>query len=101
MPDKDPVEPLVEQAMEQLLSTSAGRSEAHRLGSKDDDLATFQKQNDVSDEVAEAAIKEWVLTHNGEFDWNLEEVKAICLRNKTAGIPKQYLPESKKQGSLR
>lgn len=96
MPDKDSVEPLVKQVMEQLLSTPTGRSEVQRIGSKDDELTAFQKQHDISTEVAEAAIKEWVLTHNGEIDWNLEEVKSLCLRNKATGIPKEYLPESKK-----
>ncbi|MBL8828442.1 MAG: hypothetical protein JNM18_15780 [Planctomycetaceae bacterium] len=96
MPEKDPVEPMVKQVMEQLLSTPAGRCEVQRIGSKDDDLTAFQKQHDISSEVAEAAIKEWVLTHKGEFDWNLDEVKSLCLRNKATGIPTEYLPESKK-----
>ena len=35
-------------------------------------------------------------THRFDFDWDLEEVKAICLRNKRSGIPYRYLPESEK-----
>jgi hypothetical protein len=96
MSDKDPVEATVKQVMDQLSSTVAGRSEVQRIGTKDDDLTAFQKQHSISNEIAEAAIKEWVLTHRGQCDWNLQEVKAICLRNKEGGIPKQYLPESKK-----
>ena len=42
--------------------------------------------------MAEAAIKEWVLTHNGNFDWDLEDVKRICLRDKAEGTPNKYSP---------
>ncbi len=91
-----PVEPMVEQIMKELLSTPSGRSEVQRIGGKDNDLTEFQKQHDISEEIAEAAIKEWVLTHNGQFDWNIKDVEAICLRNKKRGIPYEYLPESKK-----
>lgn len=36
------------------------------------------------------------MTHGCDFDWNLEEVKAICLRNQRSGIPREYLPEAEK-----
>jgi hypothetical protein len=66
--------------VDQLLSTPQGRSTADRLASKDDQLTAFQRAHGIPDSVAEAAIKEWVIEHGGNFDWNLEEVKAICLR---------------------
>jgi hypothetical protein len=53
---------------------------ADRLVNKDKKLTEFQRANGISDEVAEAAITEWVLTHGGNFDWDLEDVKAICRR---------------------
>jgi len=37
------------------------------------------------------------MTHGRDSDWNLEDVKAICLRNKASGIPRAYLPESEKR----
>jgi hypothetical protein len=37
------------------------------------------------------------MTHGRDFDWNLEAVKAICLRNKASGIPPEYLPEAEKR----
>jgi len=52
-----------------------GLAKAQELGDKDVALTRFQRANDISDEIAEAAIKEWVLTHNGNFDWDLEDVK--------------------------
>ena len=42
-------------------------------------------------------IKPRVMTHGPDFDWNLEEVKAICLRNKASGIPRASLPEAEKR----
>lgn len=66
----------------QLTSTPEGAAMAHRLADKDDQLTAFQRMNDISDDIAEAAIREWVTTHNGNFDWDLEDVKAICLRRK-------------------
>jgi hypothetical protein len=85
-----------EEVMDQIMSTPEGRSEVERIGGKDVALTRFQQANGISERIVEAAIKEWVLTHNGNFDWNLEEVKAICLRNKRSGIPHAYLPESEK-----
>ncbi|MEY4565822.1 MAG: hypothetical protein RLY14_792 [Planctomycetota bacterium] len=69
-----------QEVVEQLTSTPEGRATADRLASKDDRLTAFQRANGISDSIAEAAIKEWVIGHSGNFDWNLEEVKAICLR---------------------
>ena len=66
----------------QLSSTPEGRTMADRLGSKDEQLTAFQRANGISDSIAEAAIKEWVISHGGNFDWNLEEVKVICRRMK-------------------
>ncbi len=80
-----------------LTSTPEGKAAADRLVSKDDQLTEFQKANGISDRIAEAAIKEWVTKHGGNFDWNLEDVKEICLRNKRDGIPYDYLPESEKR----
>jgi hypothetical protein len=60
-------------------------------------LNCFQRVHGISERIAEAAIKEWVLTHNGDFDWDLDEVKAICLRNLRDGIPKRYLPETEQR----
>ena len=98
MPDNDPVGSIVKHVMDQVLSTPAGHSKVQQINNKDNDLTSFQQQHNISSENAEAAIKEWILTHNGHFDWNLEEVKAICLRNYETGIPKQYLPESTQLG---
>jgi hypothetical protein len=94
-----------------LMSTPAGRQEVDRLGSilkraelNDAALRRFQNENAISDRIAEAACKEWVQTHNtnttglADFksDWDLQEVKSICLRDKEHGIPYEYLPENEK-----
>lgn len=63
----------------------------------EDERTAFQRANGISERIAEAAIKEWVMTHGRDFDWNLEAVKAICLRNKASGIPRAYLPEAEKR----
>ena len=75
------------QVMDQVMSTPQGRATATRLADKDDQLTAFQQANGISERIAEAAIKEWVMTHGRDFDWNLEDMKAICLRNKVSGIP--------------
>ena len=85
------------QVMDQVMSTPQGRATATRLADKDDQLTAFQQANGISERIAEAAIKEWVMTHGRDFDWNLEAVKAICLRNKASGIPRAYLPEAEKR----
>lgn len=95
-PKMDETEKAVDDVMNQLQSTPEGRAEVERIGNKDVQLERFQRQHDISDRIAEAAIKEWVLTHGGNFDWILEDVKKLCLRNKKDGIPHQYLPESEK-----
>jgi hypothetical protein len=64
---------------------------------KDEALSQFQVDELISDADAEAAIKEWVTEHNGNFDWNLEEVKYLCIRNRDFGIPFDFLPETVKQ----
>ena len=61
------------------------------------DTARLAQANGISERIAEAAIKEWWMKHGGDFDWNLEDVKAICLRNKARGIPPEYLPEAEKR----
>lgn len=50
-----------------------------------------------SSRIAEAALKEWVMTHGRNFDWDLDDVKAICLRNQRDGIPHEWLPEAEKR----
>ena len=85
------------QVMEQVMSAPERRATATRLADKDDQLTAFQKANGVSDRIAEAAIKEWVMTNGRNFDWDLEDVKAICLRNQRSGIPHAYLPEAEKR----
>ena len=70
------------EVLDQITSTPEGSAAVDRLASKDDQLTEFQRTHGISDQVAEAAIKEWVITHRGNFDWNLEDVKAICLRKK-------------------
>ena len=85
------------QVMDQVMATPQGRATATRLAAKDDQLTAFQKANGISERIAEAAIKEWWMKHGGDFDWNLEDVKAICLRNKARGIPPEYLPEAEKR----
>ena len=85
------------QVMDQVMSTPQGRATATRLADKDDQLTAFQQANGISERIAEAAIKEWWIKHGGDFDWNLEEVKAICLRDKVSGIPPEYLPEAEKR----
>lgn len=67
--------------VEDISSTPAGKAEVLRLETKDDQLTAFQRQHRISDAIAETAIKEWVMAHGGNFDWNLEDVKAICLRS--------------------
>ena len=83
-----------EQLIQDILSDPVLRAEAERLEAKDAALTRFQQANGISDRIAEAAIKEWVKTHNGDFNWNFEDVKRICLRNKRSGIPRLYLPLS-------
>ncbi len=90
-------EEATDEVMKRILSTPKERSEVQRLGSIDEQLTAFQNQRGISDRIVEAAIKEWVTTHNGNFDYDLDEVKATCLRNKRNGIPYQYLPESEKK----
>ena len=84
------------QVMEQVMATPEGRVTATRLANKDDELTAFQRAHGISERIAEAAIKEWVMTHGRNFDWNLEDVKAICLRNQRDGIPHEWLPEAEK-----
>ncbi|WP_404309703.1 hypothetical protein [Neorhodopirellula lusitana] len=48
-------------------------------------LTVFQGMYGVSNENAEAACTEWIATKS-QPDWNLDEVMAICLRNKSEGI---------------
>ena len=78
-----------QEVTEVLLSDPSTAAKAQELGDKDVALTRFQRANDISDEIA-GAIKEWVLTHNGNFDWDLEDVKRICLRDKAEGIPDKY-----------
>jgi hypothetical protein len=78
------------------MATPEGRVEVERVGGKDVALTRFHVANEISESFAEAAIKEWVLKHRGNLDWDLEEVKRIFLRNKASGIPYEYLPESEK-----
>lgn len=63
-----------------LLSAPGGQALADRLVEKDKKLTEFQRANGISDEVVEAAITEWVLKHGMNYDWDLEDVKAICRR---------------------
>ena len=81
-----------QEVTEVLLSDPSTAAKAQELGDKDVALTRFQRANNISDDIAEAAIKEWVLTHNGNFDWNLEAIEIICLRNKAEGIPTKYKP---------
>jgi hypothetical protein len=89
------------QVMDQRMATAQGRATATLLAAKDDQLTPFQQANGISKRIAEAAIKEWSIKHGGNFDWNLEEVKAICLRNKESGIPVAFLPETEKQSATK
>ena len=81
-----PPEQNAKEVADKLTSTPQGNATADRLGNKDDQLTKFQKANGISERIAEVAFKEWVTKHRGNFDWDLEEVKAICLRNKRDGI---------------
>ena len=90
-------EQAAKEVLDQITSTPEGRATADRLASKDRQLTEFQRLHGMSDRIAEAAIKEWVLTHGGDFDWDLQDVKAICLRNLRNGIPFEYFPESEKR----
>jgi hypothetical protein len=67
-------------------------AKASVIASKEAAFEQFLKKHGVSDEIAEAAVKEWVLTHGGNFDWVLEEVQQICLRNQRTQIPEAYKP---------
>lgn len=68
------------QVTDLLLSAPGGQALADRLVDKDKKLTEFQRANGISDEVVEAAITEWVLKHGMNYDWDLEDVKAICRR---------------------
>ena len=85
-----------QEVSEVLLSDPSTAAKAQELGDKDVALTRFQRANGISDETAEAAIKEWVLTHNGNFDWDLEDVKRICLRDKAEETPEKYKPSGRK-----
>jgi len=78
--DEKLVEPMVRQLMDSLQSTPLGRSEVQRLDDKDAALTKIQRERGISDEIVEAAIKEWVLAHDGNFEWDLDQVKSICIR---------------------
>ena len=101
VPDFD-VEEAVETVIEETMSTAQGRMDVLSAEAKDLILTRFQRQNGISDRIVEASIKEWVATNwkagRGleNFDYDLEEVTAICLRNKRNGIPHRYIPESEK-----
>lgn len=94
-PGYDP-EKAADDAMERLQATPEGRANVERLGSKDVALKQFQHAHGVSDRTAEAAIKEWISNHAGNFDWDPDEVKEICLRNERLGVPHAFLPEDEK-----
>lgn len=64
---------------------------------KPDEPTAFQQANRTYERIAAVPIKPRVMTHGPDFDWNLEEVKAICLRNKASGIPRASLPEAEKR----
>ena len=70
----------IETIVDSIMSTPEGRAGAQRVTDRDNQLTHFQRANGISDEVAEAAIMEWVVGHGGNFDWDLEDVKAICRR---------------------
>lgn len=70
----------IEMIVDSIMSTPEGRAAAQRVTDRDDQLTHFQRANGISDKVAEAAIMEWVVGHGGNFDWDLEDVKAICRR---------------------
>lgn len=98
MPDHAPVGSIVNQVMDHFMSTPAWHSKAQQIDNKENDLTSVQQQHNITSENAEAALKEWILTRSGHFDWNLEEVTDIRLRNYDTGIPKQYLPDSRTLG---
>jgi len=59
-----------------------------RLYDDDSALTVFQTMYGVSNENTEAACTEWIATKN-QPDWDLNEVMAICLRNKAEGIKRE------------
>lgn len=66
-----------------LLADPDTAAKAQQIADKDAALTHFQRANGISNEIAEASIKEWVLSHGGDFDWDLEEVKELCLVKKS------------------
>src|SRR5580692_5208533 len=86
----------VNEVMDEVMSTPEGRANVDRAANKEIQLTEFQEANGISNRIAEAAIKEWVIKHK-RFGYDLDEVKVICLRNKRDGIPYEYLPESEKR----
>ncbi len=84
-----------EDVVQHIASTPSGVEAIEYYVGKVVELSRFQKRNGISDRIAEAAIKEWVMT-TGNLDYDLERVKAICLRNAANGIPYKFLPESEK-----
>lgn len=77
-----PLNPDLQAVQDAAKATPQGKAEVDRLEGKDAALTRFQREHNISDAIAEAAIKEWVTSHGGNFDWVLEDVKAICLRMK-------------------
>lgn len=77
-----PLHPDLKAVQDAAAATPQGKAIMDRLEDKDTALTRFQKEHNISDVIAEAAIKEWVTAHGENFDWDLEDVKVICLRMK-------------------
>lgn len=84
------------EVLDQISSTPAGRAAVDHIAQKNDQLDAFQAERGYSDRIVEAAIKEWVTTHGGNYDWNLEQVKKICVRNARYGIRNEFRTESER-----
>jgi hypothetical protein len=80
--EKKQVDQDVKRAMQAIGSTEAGRTAISQMADKHSLLDSFQVDNGLSDDVIEAAIKEWSVEH-GHMDFDLAEVQAICLRRKS------------------
>lgn len=85
-----------DQAREVLITIDAtpqGRRLLRDHGHKHVLLNAFQAEHGLSDELVEVALREWWYTHDGNFDFDLDEVKAICLRFLQTGTPATNRPE--------
>lgn len=97
MSEEPKLDPMLEREIQRTSWRLAITPEGQAVGARYDELDRVQAANAFSDRVVEASIKEWAHTHGGSFEFDVDEVKAICLRNQRDGIPPEFIPDSEKR----